>query len=40
VNPIPADERLRAAMLCFDWETMAPLYDAVFEQFANQTTAD
>jgi len=31
----PADERLRAAMLRFDWETIAPQYDRVFEHLAD-----
>jgi len=35
VNPIPEDERLRASMLRYDWETMAPQYDRVFERLAN-----
>lgn len=33
-NPTPADERLRSAMLRFDWDTMAPLYDGEFEELA------
>ncbi len=31
----PANDRLRAAMLRFDWDTMAPQYDRVFERLAN-----
>jgi len=38
VNPLPPDERLRAAMLRFDWETMAPQYDRIFEQLADHAT--
>jgi glycosyltransferase involved in cell wall biosynthesis len=35
VDTTPADERLRAAMLRFDWETMAPQYDRILERLAN-----
>jgi glycosyltransferase involved in cell wall biosynthesis len=33
-RPAPANEELRAAMLRFDWETMAPQYDRAFESVA------
>ncbi|MGD8413482.1 MAG: DUF3524 domain-containing protein [Candidatus Latescibacterota bacterium] len=36
LNPAPADDRLRAAMLRFDWATMAPVYDEMLERLAAQ----
>jgi glycosyltransferase involved in cell wall biosynthesis len=35
-DPAPADERLRSAMLRYDWETMAPQYDRIFERLASE----
>jgi glycosyltransferase involved in cell wall biosynthesis len=32
--PAPAGDELRAAMMRFDWQTMAPQYDRVFEKVA------